>query len=79
MLFGLTKLAVGAATVMTDVAGSGDVTETVENGKKWYETINENLDKPQATAIVGVAAIVAIGLCIYHFGFKKLLRKKRGK
>ena len=77
MLLGLTKLAVGAATVMTEAAGSEDVTETVENGKKWFEWINENAAKPEVEAIITVLTVAACITVITVLGVKKLLRKKR--
>ena len=73
----LTNLAIGAATVMSDVAGSGDVTETVENGKKWFEWINDNAAKPEAKAIITVLIVGASITVLIVLGAKKLLRKRR--
>lgn len=77
MLTGLTNLAIGAAAVMTDAAGSGDVVETVEEGQKWFEWINETAAEPEVKAIITVLLVGACITVITVLGVKKLLRKRR--
>ncbi len=58
--------------VLSETAGT--VTETAE---KWYESVNNALDKPAMQAVIGIATVVALALTIYHFGIKKALRRRK--
>ena len=59
--------------LLTDTVDPGTVEETT----KWFEDVNEWFDKPEVTAVLAIAGIVALCLTIYHFGIKKLLKKTR--
>lgn len=53
------------------------VTTEAETVTKWYESVNDALDKPAMQAVIGIATVVALALTIYHFGIKKALRKRK--
>lgn len=62
--------------ILTEVAGD-ETTTVVEESAKWFEKVNDWFDKPAVAAVISIAGLVAIGLCVYHFAIKKLLRKGR--
>lgn len=61
-------------TLLTDATGDGTV---VEESVKWYEDVNEFIDKPEVQAVAGIGIAVVLVLTIWQFGIKKLIRRAR--